>query len=102
MSTDQDVKIDERTVAVAGASTRWAYNFLFFALTVDILYRVWVYHEVVWDLIALVGVSGAIGMVNLARHKVLNWPPRNRLLIGFVIIIVGAVMAAIVGMIHVK
>jgi len=72
MSTDQDVRIDERTMAVARAANTWGFNFISFALLIDIMYRAAVRKEAAWDLFALLGVSGAISMVYMARHKVLG------------------------------
>ena len=72
MSTDKNVKIDERTVAVLNASNTWSINFIFFALLIDIYCRSVFFHEAAWDLFALIGVCGAIQMVYLARHKVLG------------------------------
>ena len=43
-----------------------------FALLIDIMYRSAVFHEQPWDLFALLGLSGGISMVYLARHKVLG------------------------------
>jgi len=72
MSTDQNVKIDERTVAVLHTGNTWGLNFITFALLIDIMYRSVVFHEAAWDLFALLGVCGAISAVYLARHKVLG------------------------------
>jgi len=72
VSTNQDVKIDERTVAVARAANTWGLNFISFALLIDIMYRAAVWKEAAWDLFALLGASAAISMVYMARHKVLG------------------------------
>ena len=97
MSTHQSVKADERTVAVLYASNTWGLNFMCFALLIDIMYRNVVFHEAAWDLFALLGVSGAISMVYLARHKVLGqvfgW--KVMLLVG-VVAFVAAVVAVII------
>jgi len=52
MSTDQDVRIDERTMAVARAANTWGFNFISFALLIDIMYRAAVRKEAAWDLFA--------------------------------------------------
>jgi uncharacterized membrane protein YsdA (DUF1294 family) len=49
-----------------------ALNFINFALLLDIVYRAVVRKEAAWDLFALLGVSGAISALHLARHKVLG------------------------------
>ena len=90
MSTHQVVKADERTVAVVDASSRWAYNFITFALLMDIMCRAAVRKEVSWDLWALLGVSAAISTVYMARHKVLGQ------LFGWKLAIIGAVVALLV------
>jgi hypothetical protein len=90
MSTGQDVKIDERTVAVVDRSSRWALNFISFALLIDIIYRAAVLHEAAWDLFALLGVCLAISVVYLARHRVLGQ------LFGWKVAIIGAVVAFVV------
>jgi hypothetical protein len=90
MNTHQEVKIDERTVAVADRSSRWALNFISFALLLDIMYRAAVRKEAAWDLFALLGVSGAISIVYLARHEVLGQ------LIGWKVAIIALVVAGVV------
>jgi hypothetical protein len=72
MSTPQAVERDERTVAVENASYRWAYLLLTFGLLVDIMCRVLVSHEVVWDLMALVFVSSVVASVYQARRRILT------------------------------
>jgi hypothetical protein len=39
MGIQQSVRTDERTVAVLNASSRYALNFITFALLIDIVYR---------------------------------------------------------------
>lgn len=72
MNTHQSVNVDERTVAVARAANTWALNFISFALLIDIIYRAAVRKEAAWDLFALLGVSGTISTVYMARHNVLG------------------------------
>ncbi len=76
MNTDQEVRIDERTVAVENASFKWAYNFLVWPLIIDSLYRQHVQNEEVGDLVALICVSGAIGIAYQIRHRAIvsHWP----------------------------
>jgi hypothetical protein len=97
MGTDQNVKIDERTVAVVNASNTWALNFITFALLIDVAYRGAVRNEAAWDLMALVVVSGGISTVYLARHKVLGqvFGGKARLIGAVVALVVGAVIAFI-------
>jgi hypothetical protein len=72
MNTNQIVKADERTVAVLYASNTWGFNVILFALLIDIFCRSVFFHEQAWDLFAVIGVSGVIQTVYLARHKVLG------------------------------
>jgi hypothetical protein len=97
MNTHQDVTIDERTVAIARAANTWGLNFISFALLIDIMYRAAVRKEAAWDLFALLGASGAISMVYMARQKVLGQVFGWKLAI---IVAVGAgVVAAVTAMI---
>lgn len=72
MNAHQNVKPDERTVAVAHAANTWGLNFILFALLLDVMYRAVAYDEAAWDLLALTIVSGGITTVYMARHKVLG------------------------------
>ncbi|MHB8971285.1 MAG: hypothetical protein ACYC4N_12630 [Pirellulaceae bacterium] len=72
MSTQQNVKADERTIAVTLAANNWGLNFMTFALLIDIMYRSVVYHEQCWDLFALLFLGGGIAIVYRARHKALG------------------------------
>jgi uncharacterized membrane protein YsdA (DUF1294 family) len=93
MTTQQDVKIDERTVAVLHASNTWGLNVMIFGLFIDIIYRTAVLHEQAWDLFALIGLCGAINTMYLARHKVLrqvfNW--KVAILVAVTALVVGVV-----------
>ena len=93
MSADQNVRVDERTVAVLHAANTWGLNFITFALLIDIMYRAAVWKETSWDLFALLGISGAISAVYLARHKVLGQ------LFGWKVAILMAVGALVAGVI---
>jgi hypothetical protein len=72
----------------------WAYNFLVFALLIDIMYRAMVWHEVAWDLYALLLASGAFSLVYAIRHKVfiLN---RNSVIGMALLALVAAAVAAV-------
>jgi hypothetical protein len=99
MNTNQSVQQDERTAAVLYAGTTWGYNFITFALLIDIMYRNVVFHEAPWDLFALIGLSGAISIVYAARHKALGQVFGWKSAIVFAVVaIVAAVVAAILAM----
>jgi hypothetical protein len=72
MSADQEVKRDERTVAVKNVGYKWAYGFIVFALLIDVCYRSAIFQEAPWDLLALVVVGGAICAIFQVRHKTLG------------------------------
>ncbi len=97
MTTHESVKADERTAAVAYKANTWGYNFITFALLIDIAYRSVFLDEAAWDLFALLGVSGAITTVYMVRHKVLGqvfgW--KVAIIVTVVSIVVAAVIATI-------
>ena len=102
MITEQRLKRDERTVAVENASCKWAFYFLAFAVLIDAVYRQKVRNEDVGDLVALAGVSAAIGTVYLIRHKawVSDWPWKwKRTVIVLASCIVVAVLVSILAII---
>ena len=93
MDAEQLMTADERSVIMMRGNT-WAYNFLAFALLIDIMYRAVILDEGSWDLFALIAASGAISMIYAARHNVmiLNWK-------GIVLMALAAIVAAIVAFI---
>jgi hypothetical protein len=86
----KEVKADERTLAVLHSSHTWGFNFITFALLLDIMYRSAVRKEAPWDLFALLFLSGTISIVVLARHKVLGQA------YGWKVAIAGAIIAFVV------
>lgn len=80
MNTEQSVLRDERTIAVENASYKWAYLILVWPLIIDALYRQKELNEEVGDLIALICLSGVIGIAYQVRHRALvsHWPWRRR------------------------
>ena len=102
MSAHQEVKRDERTVAVENAGYKWACVFVTYALLIDMVCRGVFFHEQAWDLFALAIVPGAICFVYLARQKALpSWRPSwKAMLFVFASIIVGAAIAIILTMTH--
>jgi hypothetical protein len=100
MNTEQSVVRDERTVAVENASFRWAFNFVVFALLVDVVCRGAFFHEAAWDLFALACVPGIVCTIYQARHKIWGrgFPWKTMLIGGFVAAIVGAVVAVVLTM----
>ncbi len=102
MNTDHPVEIDERTVAIANASYKWALSFVTFALLIDACCRSWFFHEAAWDLLALVVVPGIGCSLYQARQKI--WGRRIwqlRFLLALVAAIVAAIVAAVMSAIKV-
>ena len=85
---------DERTVAVENAGYRWAYLFLYFALLIDVAYRAVFRQEAVWDLLALVLVSGTACTIYHIRQKIwTRFQTRVAVLFGLFGAVFGAVLA---------
>jgi hypothetical protein len=70
MNADQSVMRDERTVAIENASFRWGFNFILFALLIDVMYRAAFRHEAAWDLMGLVIVGSGLSTIYQARQKI--------------------------------
>lgn len=100
MSTHQSVDRDERTEVVEKAGLVWAYNFLLFALLIDVMYRTWVLRESAWDLLALVVASGAVSWLYLMRHKALSHELKKVVLFAAAIGAVAAVVGIVVNLIQ--
>lgn len=98
MSTHQSVDRDERTAGVEKDGITWAYNFLAFALLIDVMYRAWVLRENAWDLLLLVIASGAVSSIYLVRHKSLSRSLARVMLIvavvAFVVAVIGTMVAS--------
>jgi len=97
MSTHQSVDRDERTAAVEKDGIIWAYNFLAFALLIDVMYRGWVLHQDAWDLLLLVIASGAVSWIYVVRHQSLSRPLVGVMLVVAVVAFVVAVIGTMVG-----
>jgi hypothetical protein len=93
MRTEQSLKADEPSAIILRGNT-WAYNFLVFALFIDIMYRSLVFHEAAWDLFVVLFASGVVSMVYAARHNVLVL---NRKTV--ILMVLGPVVAAVVAVI---
>jgi hypothetical protein len=95
MNVQQSLTVDERSEIIMRGNL-WAYNFLAFALLIDIMYRAMVWHEAAWDLYALLIASGSFSLVYAIRHKVF---PLSRhsitamALLGFIAAAVAAIVA---------
>jgi ketosteroid isomerase-like protein len=67
-----DLVRDERTVVIEGASYRFAYLIVTFALPVDVTYRRPVRREASFDLLAIVVVGGTISALDQWPHQILT------------------------------
>jgi hypothetical protein len=99
MSAPKSVIRDERTVVVENISYRWAFNFISFALLIDVMCRAAFFHEAAWDLMALACVPALVCAMYQARQKILGkrWI-RDAVLIACLGGVVGFVIAAILMM----
>lgn len=68
----KQVERDERTVAVEKASYSLAYNFMGFALLIDVAYRSFFLNQSSFDLLSIVILSGLITTAYQARQNILN------------------------------
>jgi hypothetical protein len=66
--TTHAVERDERTVAITNAVCTRAYFFLTFALYIDMIVRIFAFHEAVWDLMALVAGTSVVCAIFLMRR----------------------------------
>jgi hypothetical protein len=93
MKTTHAVESDERTVAVTNAICTRAYFFLTFALYIDMLVRVFAFHEAPWDLMALVVGTSVVCAICLIRRGAAS---RKGALCGAVFgVIFGVILAAV-------
>ncbi len=72
MNAQQFMKADGSPESIRNSAHMWAYNFLVYALLIDIFYRSIVYRESSWDLFALLGASAVISVAYSARHRALR------------------------------
>ncbi len=64
---------DERTTAVGHASAFWAYIVLVFGLFIDVIVRGIYVPGFYWDLMALIMLSGLVGMAYQIRMRTFPW-----------------------------
>jgi dolichyl-phosphate-mannose--protein O-mannosyl transferase len=95
MNTQQNPVLDEQTTILL-RGIGWAYNFIAFAILIDIMYRSLFFHEAPWDLFALLIGSGVISLVYAARHKALV-SNRKFMTLMAVVALVAAIVAFILG-----
>lgn len=91
--TSSAVHRDERTLAVANESYRWAFHVFAYGLLAIVAYRSYATHEASWDLLALVVIAGAVASLYQWTHDVLT--KRSAVAIGAGMLL-AALMAALV------
>lgn len=84
---------DERTVAIANASYRWAYLVLSYGLLLAVAYRGFVRDEASWDLLALVMIGGAVSTFYQQSFRIL---PRRWVWVSLVTVALAVLLAAVI------
>lgn len=70
--TNKMVKKDEREVFIENVSYKFGYNFVTFALLLDVVYRGLRFNEAPWDLLAIIIISGVVMTVYQYKQKILG------------------------------
>lgn len=70
--TNKSIEKDERTIFIENASHKYGYNFIAFALLLDVIYRSLRFAEAPWDLLAIVVISGLIMGIYQYKQKILG------------------------------
>lgn len=96
---NKSVEKDERTTFIENASYKIGYNFISFALLLDVVYRSLVYKEAPWDLLGLVIIGGLIMTLYQLKHKILG---KYLIKISIVTIVTSFIMAFILAFIFKK
>lgn len=90
------VEKDERTTFIENISYKFGYNFISFALLLDVVYRSFK-NEASWDLLGLVIISGFIMSIYQYKHKILGktWM-KTSLYVFAISLIIAFIMAFII------
>lgn len=70
--TNKIVEKDERTTFIENASYKFGYNFIAFALLLDVVYRSIKLNEAPWDLLGLIIISGFVMTIYQYKMKILG------------------------------
>ena len=70
--TNKSIERDERTTFIENASYKFGYNFIAFALLLDVVYRSLRFNESSWDLLALIVISGFVMAIYQYKQKILG------------------------------
>ena len=63
---------DERTIFIENASYKYGYNFISFALLLDVMYRSLRFNEAPWELLGIIIISGFIITIYQYQQKILG------------------------------
>lgn len=66
------VRKDERATFIENVSYKYGYNFIAFALLLDVIYRSLRFNEAPWDLLVIIIISGLVMTVYQYKQKVLE------------------------------
>lgn len=90
---EQPVIRDERTIAVADTSHRFAYIVLAFGVLIAATVRGLAFHQACWDLLGLVVVSSAVGVAYQRVKHVEVLPRRGLIWLALLSAVVAAAIA---------
>lgn len=69
---NKSIEKDERTIFVENASHKFGYNFITFALLMDVIYRSLRFNEAPWDLLVIIIISGFVMGIYQYKQKILG------------------------------
>lgn len=90
------VSKDERTTFIENVSYKFGYNFIAFALLIDVMYRGVRNNESSWDLLAIIITSGLVMTAYQYRQKILEKTWLKSVALIFVIALIIAFLFAFV------
>jgi hypothetical protein len=73
------VEKDERTTFIENISHKYGYNFIAFALLIDVMYRSIMLNEAPWDLLGIIITSGFVMAIYQYQQKILEKPGGRQL-----------------------
>lgn len=85
---------DERTTFIENVSYKFGYNFIAFALLLDVVYRGLRFNEAPWDLLVIIITSGLVMTVYQYKQKILQKTWIKTVALTFVITLIFAFLLA--------
>lgn len=92
--TNKMVEKDERTTFIENASYKFGYNFIAFALLLDVIYRGIRFNEAPWDLLVITIISGFVMTIYQYKQKILGKTWLKTIALTFVIAFILALLLA--------